>query len=63
MNVLRKLKVKKAKESNLLFKPYDFSDDEIKEVRTEETRIEKYFKFNRNKEPHEIVPRKEVSKR
>lgn len=56
-------KFKKSKETNVSFTPYDFDDEELKEVRQEEDRIEKYFRFSRNKQPHEIVKRREVSKR
>jgi hypothetical protein len=57
------LRYRKQKDSNINFVPFDFSDDELKEVRTEEKRVEKYFKFSRNKNPHEIVKRREIDKR
>ena len=56
-------KFKKTKEANASFTPYNFSDEEMKEVRDEETRVEKFFKFARKKEPHEIVMRREFDKR
>lgn len=57
------LKYRKQKDAALNFVPYDFSEEELKEVRNEEKRLEKFFKFTRNSNPHEIVARREIDKR
>ena len=57
------VKFRKQKDINMNFTPFNFSDEEMKEVRDEEGRVEKFFKFNRKKDPHEIVARREIDKR
>jgi len=41
----------------------DLDDGQMKQKRTDEEKIGKYLRFNRNKPPKEVIERKEKSKR
>jgi len=57
-------KFKKAKPDNVgAFTSVDDPEMDAKSLKDEETRVEKFFRFTKNHNPHEINPRREVSKR
>jgi hypothetical protein len=56
-------KFKKDKPSGMDLSMPDLSEDEMKQKKEDELKIDRFIRFNRNPPPKEIVPRKALSKR
>jgi hypothetical protein len=56
-------KFHKDKSASLDLAMPELTDEQVKERREDDMRLSKFLRFNKNKPPHEIVPRKEKAKR
>jgi len=59
----RYAKFHKEKSANLDLSMPELDDDQARLKREDESKINRFLKFNKNRPPHEIVERKEKSKR